>query len=73
VPRKPIQFTVYPDTEARKNKDKVNRRLIPEAIKAVDFTFEAILTNNRNRPVRKGINRMISNIMASDYQDENNE
>ena len=73
VPRKPIQFTVYPDAEAAKNKDKVNNRLIPEAIKAVDFTVEAILTNNRNRPVRKGINRMISNIMASDYQDENNE
>jgi hypothetical protein len=40
---------------------------------AVDFTVEAFLTNNKNNPVIKGINRMISNIIASDYQDENNE
>jgi hypothetical protein len=71
TPRKLIQLTEYPLAGKVKIRFSVARKFTDEAARASCLTVAAFLISNSHRPVIKGIRRMTSSIMFSDYQDKN--
>ena len=71
MPIKLIQLCVYELAEGDTIKPRVISKLIKEDASAKGRTMAVFLKNSSDRPVRIGIRRIISSIMGSDCQYEN--